>query len=76
MTLAKKRLVRYALFYSGVLLPALIVEAVLTLSSGRSFQLANILLGMLITAITTLGLKLQTPLWVKNIVLNYAERRI
>lgn len=74
VTLAKKRLVRHALFYAGILLPAFIVEIVLTTSSSRSFQIANILLGILITAFTTLVLKLQLPFWLRNKVLSYANK--
>jgi glycopeptide antibiotics resistance protein len=72
ITLAKKRLIRYVLFYAGILLPALIVETMLTANSSRSFQIANILLGILITASTTLVLKLQLPLWLRNKILNFA----
>jgi glycopeptide antibiotics resistance protein len=74
VTLAQKRLVRYALFYAGILLPALIVEMILATSSSSSFQIANILLGILITASTTLALKLQLPFWLRNKVLSYANK--
>jgi len=73
VTLAKKRLVRHALFYAGILLPAIIVQVILATSSS-SFQLANILLSILIAASTTLALKLQLPFWLRNKVLSYANK--
>jgi hypothetical protein len=75
VTLAKKRSLRYILFYAGILLPALILEITLAISSSRSFQFANILLGILTTAIATLAIEFQLPLWLRNKVLNYAERK-
>ncbi|NHC36228.1 VanZ family protein [Scytonema millei] len=75
ITLAKKQFIRYILFYAGVLLPTLIVEIILATSSGRSFEIANILLGLLMTASTTLILKLQIPFWLRNKVLNYANHK-
>ncbi|MBE9020053.1 VanZ family protein, partial [Chroococcidiopsidales cyanobacterium LEGE 13417] len=75
ITLAKQQFIRYTLFYAGVLLPTLIVETLLAMSSGRSFEIANILLGMLMTASTTLILKLQIPFWLRNKVLNFANHK-
>jgi len=75
ITLAKKRFIRYTLFYAGILLPSLIVEIILATSSGRSFEIANILLGILMTAPTTLVLKLQIPFWLRKKVLNYANHK-
>lgn len=76
ITLAKEQFIRYTLFYAGVLLPTLIVETILVMSSGRSFEIANILLGMLMTASTTLTLKFQIPFWLRNKVLNFANHKI
>ena len=75
ITLARQRFIRHALFYAGVLLPSLIVEIILATSSGRNFEIANILLGILMTAFTTLVLKLQIPFWLRNKVLNYANHK-
>ncbi|PSB60023.1 hypothetical protein C7B79_27275 [Chroococcidiopsis cubana CCALA 043] len=75
ITLAKQQFIRYTLFYAGVLLPTLIVETILAMSSGRSFEIANILLGMLMTASTTLILKLKIPFWLRNKVLNFANHK-
>lgn len=74
VTLARKRLIRHALFYAGILLPALIVELMLATSSSSSFRISNILLGILITASTALALKLQIPFWLRNKVLSYANK--
>jgi VanZ family protein len=74
IALAKKRFVRYALFSAGVVLPALIVEIILATSSGRSLEIANIFLGVLITACTTLAFKLKVPFWLRNKVLDYANK--
>jgi VanZ family protein len=60
-TLSQDRFIFYPFLYIGILLPSLILEVILATDSGRSIQLENILIGILITAFTLVLLKIQIP---------------
>lgn len=60
-TLSQNRFVFYPFLYSGILLPSLIVEIILARDSGRTIELANILLGVLMTTVTVSILRMQIP---------------
>lgn len=60
-TLSQGRLVLYPFLYTGILLPSLIVEIILARDSGRTINLANILLGILMTTVTVFVLRMQIP---------------
>jgi len=61
-TLAQGQSIFSVFLYSGILLPALIVEGILASGSNRSVSLENLLLGILITAVTLVVSKIQVPL--------------
>ena len=60
-TLSQNRFVFYPFVYSGILLPAAIVEIILARDSNRTIELANILLGVLMTTVTVSILRMQIP---------------
>lgn len=58
--LAQKRLIFYrVLFYSGVLIPSLMLESILVSESGKNFSLKNLLLGISFTAVTMVILRVR-----------------
>lgn len=61
-TLAQGQPIFSVFLYSGILLPAPIVEGILASGSNRSVSLDNLLLGILITAVTMVVFKIQGPL--------------
>ena len=60
-TLSQNRFLFYPFLYSGILLPSLIVDIILARDSGRTIELANILLGVLMTTVTVSILRMQIP---------------
>lgn len=69
-TLAQGRYIFYPFLYTGILLPALILEFILATGSGRSIQLENIFIGILFTACTLVVVKIQIPNKFKSKLLN------
>ncbi|MTJ11897.1 VanZ family protein [Anabaena sp. UHCC 0187] len=68
--LAKRKLSFYKfLVSSGIILPALIVETILVINTGKSIDIANILLGIFFTGITMLLLRLRAAFLVKKAVI-------
>ncbi len=60
-TLSQTRFVFYPFVYSGILLPAAIVEIILARDTNRTIDLANILLGILMITVTVSILRMQIP---------------
>lgn len=60
-TLSQNRFVFYPFVYSGILLPAAIVEIILARDSNRTIDIANILLGILMITVTVSILSMQIP---------------
>jgi VanZ family protein len=68
--LAKGKLSFYKFLLSGgIILPALIVETILVMNTGKSIDIANILLGIFFTGITMLLLRLRAAFLVKKAVM-------
>ena len=60
-TLSQNRFVFYPFVYSGILLPAAIVEIILARDTNRNIDIANILLGILMITVTVSILSMQIP---------------
>ena len=60
-TLSQNRFVFYPFVYSGILLPAAIVEIILARDTNRTIDIANILLGILMITVTVSILRMQIP---------------
>lgn len=63
VTAAPRSFIFHFFLYSGILLPSLILEGILALSSSRNINLENLLLSTLITTFTLLIFKLWQSSW-------------
>ncbi|WP_414752824.1 VanZ family protein [Anabaena sp. CCY 9910] len=58
--LARKKLIFYRiLFYSGILIPSLMLEGILVSESGKDFSIKHLLLGISFTAVTMIFLRIR-----------------
>ncbi len=68
ITIMKRRRLSFVilLIFNGVVLPALLLEAILATASGRNINLANFLLSIVIISITMMVVKVTAKLWLKT----------
>ncbi|MDJ0737868.1 MAG: VanZ family protein [Nostocaceae cyanobacterium] len=66
----RKQITQKILFWSGILLPSLILEAILISENGKNLSWKDLLLGILFTAVTTLILKLRADILRNNVISN------